>query len=67
MPEKASYFYETLEELDQIAAKAQDKGSFVEGHQPDTMIETFHKEMSNDFSTVGAIRDLHLAMKKPVI
>ena len=61
---KLLYFYETMSELDLMAAKAQDKGQYLEGHNPDSLLEDFHKEMSNDFSSVCALRDLHLAMKK---
>ncbi len=61
------YFYESLLALDELAEKANDQdyhGPWVEGHDPSAMIEAFHKEMSNDFSTVTAIRDLHLCFRK---
>lgn len=61
------YFYESLQMLDELAAKATDanyKGPWVEGHDPSSLTEAFHKEMSNDFSTVTAIRELHLAFRK---
>ena len=61
---KLLYFYETLQDLDAMAAKAQDKGDFVDGHNPTELVDMFHKEMSNDFSTVCALRDLHLTIKK---
>ena len=35
---KLLYFYETLQDLDLIAAKAQDKGTYVEGHAPDELL-----------------------------
>ena len=61
---KLLYFYETLEELTLMGSKAADEGQFVDGHDPASLVEKFHQEMSNDFSSVGALRDLHLAVKK---
>lgn len=61
---KLLYFYETLAELDQLGAKAMDRGNYLEGHDPTQLVAAFHQEMSNDFSSVAALRDLHIAMKK---
>lgn len=61
---KLLYFYETLLELEPFAKKSESAGEFLEGHNPEGLKESFHKEMSNDFSTVGALRDLHIAMKQ---
>ncbi|SME94444.1 cysteine--tRNA ligase [Pseudobacteriovorax antillogorgiicola] len=58
------YYYETLEELDLLGKKVADKGDYLEGHNPTGLINDFHKEMSNDFSSVCALRDLHQAIKK---
>ncbi len=61
---KLLYFYETLQELDQIAQQYATDAALLPEHQPQDFIEAFHKEMSHDFSTVCALRDLHLGLKK---
>ncbi|NRA64581.1 MAG: cysteine--tRNA ligase [Pseudobacteriovorax sp.] len=58
------YYYETIGELETIAAKAQATGTYLDNHNPDELIPQFHKEMSNDFSTVCALRDLLQGVKK---
>jgi cysteinyl-tRNA synthetase len=60
------YFYESLAKLDEMASKAPSgKASvgYLEGHNPDALTETFHAAMSQDFSTVTALRDLHQAFR----
>ncbi len=51
------YFYETMRELDALAAEA-DGGALLPGHDPKAVIEAFHREMTNDFGTVGALREI---------
>lgn len=58
------YFYETLQALDQMQAPAAEKAAPLPGHTPEDLIEAFHREMSNDFSTVGALRELLLGCRK---
>lgn len=60
------YFYETLQSLDQLraGAAADPKATLLPGHAPDELVELFHREMSNDFSSVGALRELLLASRK---
>ncbi len=60
------YFYETLQALDQIAASAKLEGkeTLLPAHDPQQLIEVFHREMSQDFSSVGALRELLLASRK---
>lgn len=58
------YFYETMRELDFIAATATGPVTLLPGHQPGDLIEAFHKEMSNDFGTVGALREISNAFRK---
>ncbi|MBC7658203.1 MAG: cysteine--tRNA ligase [Chitinophagaceae bacterium] len=58
------YFYETMRELDQIASPATGAVSLLPGHKPDELIEAFHREMTNDFGTVGALREILLAFRK---
>lgn len=56
------YFYESLKGLDEIAGDA--TSPLLPGHDPQATVEAFHREMSNDFSTVGALRELSLAFRK---
>lgn len=58
------YFYETMEMLDQLAATAPASDKLLPGHQPDELIESFHREMAQDFSSVGALRELLQGVKK---
>ena len=58
------YFYETMRELDFIAATATGPATLLPGHQPGDLIEAFHKEMCNDFGTVGALREISNAFRK---
>ena len=61
--ERLLYFYETLEGLDEFAAKASEK-TLAQGHNPEDVTKAFHKEMENDFGTVGALRELIAGFKK---
>jgi cysteinyl-tRNA synthetase len=58
------YFYESLHELDRLAEGAPAQAKYLPGHDPESSKEAFHREMSNDFSTVGALRELLLAFRK---
>lgn len=58
------YFYESLAALDAISSAEPKTDLIQDGFDPLGLEEAFHKEMSNDFSTVGALRELHLAFKK---
>jgi cysteinyl-tRNA synthetase len=57
------YFYETLRELDALAIGAAGK-DLLPGHNPEALIEAFHKEMGHDFGSVGALRDMLAAARK---
>ena len=54
--------YETLEALDEVAKKASKK--LAAGHNPEDVTKAFHKEMENDFGTVGGLR-AYCWLKKP--
>ncbi len=58
------YFYETIRELDAIAGTATGAVTLLPEHKPRDLIESFHREMTNDFGTVGALRDLSIAFRK---
>ena len=61
--ERLLYFYETLEALDEVAKKASEN-KLVAGHNPEDVTKAFHKEMENDFGTVGGLRELIAGFKK---
>ena len=61
--ERLLYFYETLEALDELAQKASEK-TLAQGHNPEDVTKSFHKEMENDFGTVGALRELIAGLKR---
>ena len=61
--ERLLYFYETLEALDEVAKKASEK-KLADGHNPEDVTKAFHKEMENDFGTVGGLRELIAGFKK---
>ena len=58
------FFYESLQALDLLAAGAPATEKLMAGHDPQQIVESFHKEMSQDFSSVGALRELLLGVKK---
>jgi cysteinyl-tRNA synthetase len=58
------YFYETMRELDIIAQTATGPQALLPDHKPKDLIEAFHREMTNDFGTVGALRDILIAFRK---
>ncbi|MFW7380477.1 MAG: cysteine--tRNA ligase [Oligoflexus sp.] len=60
------YFYESLLKLDDIAASATDAPgvALLDGHEPQQLVEQFHAAMSQDFSTVNALKELHLGFRK---
>lgn len=58
------YFYESLRAFDEIGGNAPVTAPFMPGHDPQALVEAFHREMSNDFSTVGALRELNVAFRK---
>ena len=61
--ERLLYFYETLEALDEVAKKASEN-KLAAGHNPEDVTKAFHKEMENDFGTVGGLRELIAGFKK---
>ncbi|RYZ56553.1 MAG: cysteine--tRNA ligase [Proteobacteria bacterium] len=58
------YFYETMRELDIIAQAVTGPVALLSDHKPKDLIEAFHREMTNDFGTVGALRDILIAFRK---
>ena len=58
------YFYETIRELDLLASTATGPVALVPDHKPNDLIEAFHHEMTNDFGTVGALRDISIAFRR---
>ena len=58
------FFYETLLQLDALGEKGDLEGGLLEGHNPKGLVEEFHSNMSNDFGTPAALRDLLAAFKK---
>ncbi len=58
------YFYETVRELDAMAEAATGPAQTLPDHKPDAVLEAFHREMSNDFGTVGALREILLGFRK---
>ncbi len=58
------YLYESLQELDRLALEAPASEKFLPGHNPPDLIEAFHQQMSQDFSTVGALREILLSVRK---
>ncbi|MDQ3234603.1 MAG: class I tRNA ligase family protein, partial [Pseudobdellovibrionaceae bacterium] len=58
------YFYESLQDLDRLAADAPAQDKFLPNFDPKQVAEAFHREMSNDFGTVGALRELLLGFRR---
>ncbi|MES2746250.1 MAG: DALR domain-containing protein, partial [Bdellovibrionota bacterium] len=58
------YFYETMRELDALAETATGPLSLLPEHKPDAIIEAYHYEMTNDFGTVGALREILIGFRK---
>ncbi len=58
------YFYESLQELDKLAAQAPAYEKLAAGFDPESIKDAFHHEMSNDFGTVGAMRELLFGFRK---
>lgn len=58
------YFYETLRELDSIAEASPGATKLLSGHNPSDIIENFHREMTNDFGNVGALREILVGFRK---
>jgi cysteinyl-tRNA synthetase len=58
------YFYESLQDLDRLAADSPQQEKFLPGHQPSDLLESFHQQMCQDFSTVGALREISLTFRK---
>ena len=60
------YYYETLEALDEIASKApaSEKETLLDGFTPESIVENFHRAMSDDFHTATAIADINRVFKK---
>jgi cysteinyl-tRNA synthetase len=58
------YFYETMRELDALALGVDGKPSLLPGHSPEEIIEAYHREMTNDFGTVGALREILSGFRK---
>ena len=46
--------------------KTASENKLAAGHNPEDVTKAFHKEMENDFGTVGGLREsLLLALRKP--
>lgn len=58
------YFYETLRELDSLSEAVPGGSKLLSGHSPGDIIENFHREMTNDFGTVGALREILIGFRK---
>lgn len=61
------YFYESMQKLDEIIQSGPEPGNEVEllaGHNPDELVERFHEAMSQDFSTVNSLKELHQGFRK---
>ena len=58
------YSYETLRILDEIAGANPPDAPLPEGFDPQKVREEFHANMSNDFNTPCALRDLNLTMRR---
>jgi cysteinyl-tRNA synthetase len=58
------YFYESIQELDRLAVDAPAQEKLLPGFDPKQVVEAFHHEMSNDFGTVGALRELLLGFRR---
>lgn len=61
---KLLYYYETLEALDEASKKKNQQNKLLSDHSKEDLVETFHNNMTDDFNTVCAIRDLHAAIQK---
>ena len=58
------YFYEGLQELDQLAISAEATDERLPNFEPNDIVEAFHREMSLDFGTVGAMRELLIGFRR---
>ena len=58
------YFYESLQDLDRLAEDAPAQEKLLPGFDPQQLTQSFHREMSNDFGTVGALRELLIGFRK---